>query len=240
MARIQEEIHLPSAGKLYKSDLTLQNMTVAEEKCLYGSSAESAVHKILKKCIVEDDVSVDDMIVPDVHYALVKLRQLSYGDDYPVDVTCPHCEHKFSHTVMLSDLECDYLGDDFQEPWEITLPISKDTLQCKIPRSKDLKRFDELAKKKATKFKQNEREVDYVYKLMLGIVSVNGESMLPDELYTYISSLPARDGAYIKHAFSKIKVGYDTTITAECPACNSSTDFQLPMTADFFLAEFDD
>ena len=125
MARINTTIDLPSNGKIYpRKQLTLQNMTIAEEKFLYGSSSDKAVDNILKSCIVDKDVNIDDLIVPDKHYALVQLRVMTYGEDYPVDLTCPACRKEFNNVVKLSTLEVDELPDDFKEPIKITLPVS--------------------------------------------------------------------------------------------------------------------
>lgn len=241
MSRITETIHLPSNGKIYPTkELTLQNMTIAEEKFIYGSSSDKAVDQILKKCIVDQNVDIDDLIVPDKHYALVRLRVLTYGEDYPVDLVCPKCGHKFTENVKLSTLEVDELPDDFTEPWKVTLPVSGDELELYIPRSRDIERYNTLASRKASKFKLNKDEVSYIFNTMLGIKTVNGEEMLEDELYNYVSELHARDSSYIKHAFSKIKVGYYTRLTAECPNCRGEVNYRLPMTSDFFLAKFED
>lgn len=240
MARINETIKLPSCGKVYDTtELTLQNMTIAEEKFIYGSSSDEAINKILKNCIVED-IDPEDLIAPDKHYALVRLRVLTYGEEYPVDLRCPICGKEFSHTVKLSDLDVNELPEDYAEPRKITLPVCKDELDIVIPRSKDIIKYDNLAKKKAEKFNLNIDEVSYIYNLMLSIRSVNGEDMLEDEMYKYLTELSGRDSSYIKHQLSKIKVGYDTRLECDCPMCGGTVKFKLPMTTDFFLTEYTD
>lgn len=241
MARITETINLPSNGRLYKTkSLTLQNMTVAEEKYLYGSSNNNAVDNILKACITDKDVDIDDLIVPDKHYALVRLRVLTYGEDYPVELICPKCGKRFTHKVKLSTLEVDELGKDFSEPIEFELPVCKDKISMHIPRSKDVARYDELARRKSEKFNLNLADTKYIFNTMLGIDKVNGEEMVDDELYTYVSELSGKDSSYIKHQLAKIKVGYYTRLTTECVGCHTEVRFGLPMTSDFFLTEFED
>lgn len=240
MSRITETINLPSNGRLYSTNkLTIQSMTVAEEKYLYGSSNDKAIDEILNKCI-QEDVNLDDLIVPDKHYALVRLRALTYGEDYPVDLRCPRCGKEFTETVKLSTLEVDELPKDFKEPIEITLPVSGDKLKLAIPRSGEINKFNELARRKAEKFDLNPAEVQYIFQTMLGIKSVNDDEMVEDELYTYIEELPAKDSSYIKHEFSKIRVGYYTRLECDCPGCRNKVNFNLPMTSDFFRTKFDD
>lgn len=243
MSRITTTVTLPSNGKIYPiKDVTLQNMTISEEKFLYGSSSESAIDSILNNCIVDRKFDVGDLIVPDKHFLLVQLRVLTYGEDYPVDLDCqnPKCGKKFTHNIKLSSLEIDELPDNFKEPFTCKLPVNGDELELHIPRSREVKRYEELAERKSDKFELNIDEVSYIFNTMLGIDRVNGDDMVEDELYSYISELHAKDSSYIKHIFSKIKVGYNVRLSAKCPYCGKLTTFRLPMTSDFFLTKFDD
>lgn len=240
--RANTTIKLPSNGKIYKTkELTLQNMTIAEEKFLYGSSdGDKAIDQILKNCIIDKDVNVEDLIVPDKYYALVQLRMLTYGDEYPIDLTCRGCGKNFTETVKLSTLEVDELPDDFKEPIKITLPVSGDVLELYLPRSNEISRYNELAERKADKFDLDLEEVNYIFQTMLGIKTVNGDQMLEDELYEYVKDLSGKDSSYIKHEFNKIKVGYYTRLSCDCPKCGRKVPYRLSMTSDFFLATFED
>lgn len=247
MARMSEVIKLPSNGRIYPiKELTLQNMTISEEKYIYGAASnDQAIDKILTSCI-QEDIDVNDLIVPDKHFALVRLRVLTYGDDYPVQTRCRVCGKTFIKNVKLSELEINELPDDFKEPIRITLPVSKDVLELRIPRSKDINRYNEMADQKATKYNLDKDEVNYIFNAMLGIISVNGEKigtvdgMTDEELYAYVSEFHAKDSSYIKHQFAKINVGYNTRIETNCPHCKAENRFRLPMTSDFFLSNFED
>lgn len=240
MARITETINLPSNGKIYPiKQLTLQNMTISEEKFLYGSSSDKAVDHILKNCIT-DNINIDDLIIPDKYYALVRLRILTYGEVYPIDHVCGRCGKSFTENLKLSTLEVDELPDDFKEPIVIELPVTKDQLEMYLPRSCDVDRYNDLAERKADRFNLNLDEVNYIYQTMLGIRTVNGDEMLDDELYEYVKELPGRDSSYIKHEFNKIKVGYYTKLSCTCPQCGSKISYRLPMNSDFFLTKFED
>lgn len=241
MSRITETIKLPSNGKVYPiKELTLQNMTIAEEKFLYGSSSDKAIDQILRSCITDKGVDIDDLIVPDKYFALVRLRVLTYGEDYPIDLTCNRCGKTFTENLKLSTLEVDELPDDFKEPIVIELPVSKDKLELYIPRSRDVDRYNTLAERKADRYNLNIDEVNYIYQIMLGIKSVNGDEMLDDELYEYVKNLSGKDSSCIKHEFNKIKVGYYTRLSCECPNCSGKVPYRLPMNGDFFLTSFED
>lgn len=238
MSRLSEVIHLPSNGKLYDiNELTIQNMTVAEEKFLLGSNGNRSISTILSKCVLNGEkIDFSNLIEADRFYLLVRIRCLTYGEDYDVNLRCANCNRLFEHTIKLSELDVDELDDNFKDHWEFTLPSCGDTVTMSIPRVKDNIENEKLAKKKSEKFHLNADEVRYIFSMMLGIEKVNGMNMLPDELYTYVSNLSGKDSAAIRKQMSQIRVGYDTNLETECPHCGETFKFALPMSANFFLA----
>lgn len=238
MARQSSLVRLPSNGKIYSlNELTIQNMTVAEEKFLLGSNGNKSISTILSKCVVDGDkIDFEDLIEADRFFLLVQLRVLTYGEDYDVKLRCSKCGKEFEHTVKLSELDVDELDESFKDHWEFELPVCKDVITMTIPRVRNNMESEKLAKKKAEKFHQNLDEVKYIYGLMLGISKVNGMDMFPDELYTYVSELSGKDASAIRKQMNSIKVGYDTNLETECPNCGETFSFVLPMSANFFLA----
>ena len=238
MARFNEVIHLPSNGKMYDlNELTIQEMTVAEEKFFLGSNGSKSITSVLKKCVVDGDkIDFDNLIEADRFYILVRIRCLTYGEDYDVNLRCSHCSKEFEHTIKLSELEVEELDDTFHDHWEFQLPVCKDTITMTIPKVRENLENDRLAKRKAEKFHLNLDEVRYVFGMMLGIEKVNGMDMLPDELYSYVSNLSGRDSASLRKEMSKIKVGYETNLETDCPHCGETFKFSLPLSVNFFLA----
>lgn len=238
MARFNEVINLPSNGKIYDlNELSIQEMTVAEEKFFLGSNGSKSVNSILQKCVVDGDkIDFNNLIEADRFYILVRIRCLTYGEDYDVNLRCSNCNREFEHVIKLSELEVDELDDTFKDHWEFQLPVCKDTITMTIPKVKDNLENERLAKRKAEKFHLNLDEVRYVFGMMLGIEKVNGMDMLPDELYSYISNLSGRDSAVIRKQMNNIKVGYETNLETECPHCGQTFKFALPMSINFFLA----
>ena len=238
MARQVSLVRLPSNGKLYDiNELSIQNMTVAEEKFLLGSNGNKSISTILSKCVIDGEkIDFNNLIEADRFFLLVQIRVLTYGEDYDVNLRCANCNKSFEHTIKLSELEVDELDDTFHDHWEFVLPGCKDTITMTIPRVKDNIENERLAKKKSEKFHLNMDEVRYIFSMMLGIEKVNGMDMLPDELYTYISNLSGKDSAFIRKQMNQIKVGYDTNLETDCPHCGETFKFALPMSASFFLA----
>lgn len=238
MARQSSIVHLPSNGRLYDlNELTIQNMTVAEEKFLLGSNGNKSISTILSKCVSDGEkIDFDSLIEADRFFLLVQIRCLTYGEDYDVSLRCPNCNHSFEHTIKLSELDIDELDPDFRDPWEIKMPGCGDTLTMTLPRVRDNLDNEKLAKKKAEKFHLNLDEVRYVFGLMLGIKKVNGMDMLPDELYTYVSELSGKDSAFLRKQMSEIRVGYNTSLETDCPNCGNTFKYSMPISSNFFLA----
>ena len=238
MSRLSEVIKLPSNGKLYDiNELTIQNMTVAEEKFLLGSNGNKSISTILSKCVLDGEkIDFNNLIEADRFYLLVRIRCLTYGEDYDVNLRCANCNKTFEHTIKLSELDVDELDENFKDHWEFELPACKDVITMTIPRVKDNVENEKLAKKKSEKFHLNMDEVRYIFTMMLGIEKVNGQDMLPDELYTYVSNLSGKDSAFIRKQMSQVKVGYDTNLETDCPHCGETFKFTLPMSSSFFLA----
>ena len=113
MARLSEIVKLPSNGKMYDiNELTIQNMTVAEEKFLLGSNGSKSISTILSKCVLDGDkIDFDNLIEADRFYLLVRIRCLTYGEDYDINLRCSNCNNAFAHVVKLSELEVDELDD---------------------------------------------------------------------------------------------------------------------------------
>ena len=64
MARQSSVIKLPSNGKVYPlNEVTIQEMTVAEEKFLLGSNGSKSLSTILSKCVIDGDkIDFEDLI----------------------------------------------------------------------------------------------------------------------------------------------------------------------------------
>lgn len=242
MARMTEKVKLPSNGVLYgkeiPAELTVQNLTVDEEAMLYGSNGDKAIDNILDS-IIKEDIDINSLITPDKHFLLVRARVLTYGPEYPLEVTCPRCG-EFHYDVNLSELPVSYLDSSFINEREITLPQSKDVLTIKIPIGHDVNHAEQQVKRKVNKFGVNQAKANYISGLSMNIVKINGEEAVFDEAYQFVSELSGMDSSYLKKEINKIDVGYDTMVIAECPKCGQDVSFRLPMTGDFFRTKFDD
>lgn len=243
-AKYETTVTLPTNGKLYgedgPEDITIRAMTTKEEKLLLGSPNSHAFDSIIKACIVDPkDIDVNDLIAADTNYLLFRLRIHTYGPDYDITTTCPNCRARNENTINLEDLPVNELGDDFEEPFKITLPMSGDTLECALLRKHDIDAIDSRSKKIARRSKKATlNEISFNYRMGKYIKKINGKEVSWDEAVAYTQDMHGRDSAWFWHEINKVDVGYDTELEIECDECGEVYTTMMPITMEFFRPSF--
>lgn len=162
------------------------------------------------------------MQIQDIQILLVKLREISFGDDYYFEnIKCPHCEAKNSAMIKLSSLEM----KTYPKPEKLVhmLPKSKHEIEYKPMDLSDLKRLGS----------DQERLLNnHVTETVLTILKRLGDKC---ELTAHdVEALPALDNKFIADN-APVHDHIDDVITHECNSCGKDFDFNLgEMTPDFF------
>jgi ribosomal protein S17E len=164
---------------------------------------------------------------------------ITYGPEYKVDVTCPTCGATNTYTIMLNELDVNYLDDDFKEPIEVTLPRSGHKLSLKILRNEDSDFIDRYSKKFAKQFNLNVREVEFTARLAKYITAIDGEQVDFTTAKDFVDNLMSRDSAEIRSAMNRILVGVDTRTNVICKSCSDEFTFSMPLTSEFFRPTFE-
>lgn len=242
MAFTLEKYKLPSNGKLkgVPKEVTIRNMTTAEEKMLLGS-AEDVFDQIIKKCVTEpDDFDIDKIPLMDKNFLYVKLRVISYGPDYKFEYRCPECGKVSSVTINLDDLEVTYLPDDFKDPFDtFNLPVCNDEIALSLPRNEDFNRIRARVRQYQSKFPDAIGDESWVFGMMAFISAINGKEV-DATLHKYVEELHVRDAAYLRHRINKLTGGIERDYTVHCNKCGEDVEVAIPMGANFFHADFDD
>lgn len=235
------DVELPSRAVIYDNDLVppivkIRPMTTKEEKILYGSNSANALDIVIKNCVVEPKtLNLSHLIVPDKYAILVALRIISIGDLYPVKHKCEHCGEVNDIDIMLSELKVNYLGDDFQEPYEIKLESINSVVGIKLLRGRDLDAVDEMVKKIKRKSKQAfVGDMGYTFRLAKYIQEIDGKAVTFDKALKFVESWTMRTSLEFRDAIENIEVGHDLDIVRECMYCGMDMEFSLPFTAEFF------
>jgi hypothetical protein len=96
-------------------EVTMREMTGQDEENIAHPSISQNGGKIitalLKGTVLTiggkpvDEETVRNLLIGDRDFLMVKLRQITIGDDYTTKVTCPRCQEKFDVKLNLDDLE---------------------------------------------------------------------------------------------------------------------------------------
>ena len=135
----EHEVELPSGGYLYqesddedikKGIVRLRPMSLADEEIIanqsYVKNGTVFVH-LLNSCML-NNFDARNFIPYDVFYLIYTLRQITYGEDYDFEVTCPECEKKFDFKMKISDATFSEIESNVETTKKIKLPVSKFTL----------------------------------------------------------------------------------------------------------------
>lgn len=215
-------IELPSKNKLdYVRDsskpIAIRAITFEDEKALASVKGRGDILSILlSRCV--SNINLAEILPSDRLYLLLKLREISYSDDYNFEVNCQYCSSENKGSVKLSELSVKYAPDDFSEVTEVFLSGLKKKVKVKI-----LKVKDEAYCKDSLEIISN------LWRFVEEIDNITDKSVISE----VIQKLPSKD---IKKIVSCLNpaIGVDTTIGFECASCKKLNTISLPITSDFF------
>jgi len=216
------EVEMPSENKLYTLEdkdmpITLRPMTFEDEKHLVSAkSGDDPINLILQRCI--SNIKVPDLLPMDKLYLIMKLRELSYGDEYNTLLICQTCKAENPTTVKLSTLNINPVPDGFSDPTEIYLEGLKKTAHIRLPRVKDEKYTNNAA-----------NALDQLWRFVVDIDGHTDKSVIS----AVVDKLPLRDVRFIINSLTT-DFGLDTMIKFECVSCGGVSVVDLPIDANFF------
>lgn len=245
---IEEIYPLPSLGKFYgenyPKEVSIRSLTTFEEKMRLGSQGFYQVMCKLLDAVVTspENFKAEELLVPDFLYLMYKMRVVTYGPNYKVQVKCPNCNHVSTVNINLDELETIFIDENAIEPFTVgPLPRTKDTLECRHLRVKDMIANEQRSNEILKLHPDYDGDPSYLLDLSSRIVTVNGESKIQAELQIYIENLPAMDSNYLRQACAHFSgdLGLNTDCKSICPRCNEEIDFNLPFSSEFFRPTFD-
>lgn len=243
---INETFAMPSRGlldEMIPESITLRAMTTMEEKMRLGSTGITVMPNIIKACLVDPiDSDTHRWTLPDIQFAMYKLRTVTYGPEYKLTLKCPKCGNEFEIIVNLDELPVNELPDGFVNPFAIDpLPVSGDELECRFLSIKDYVDIDKESKRILRKFPEYQGDPAMICMLQHKIVKVNGEVLQGKKLQDYCEKMHARDLRFFNSKYNKVadSFGMDIYDMAEaCPRCGNDVEFDLPVTEEFFRPEY--
>jgi len=216
------EVELPSECRVYQlidEDLpvSIRPMTFEDEKSLVSAGKnEDPVNLILSRCV--SNVKVPDLLPMDKLYLIMKLREISYGDDYNTLLICGLCTAENPTSIKLSHLNINPVPDDFSDPVTITLPALNKEIKIRYPRVKDEKFMADST-----------QALDQLWRFIVDIDGHTDKSVIS----AVLDRLPVRDVRTILNAI-KTDYGVETKVKLECKECGGVSVQDLPLDANFF------
>jgi hypothetical protein len=206
-------------------------MTGAEEELLTNQKlirSGDAVNQVLANCILRigesEDVTVKfvlDMLSGDRLFVLVKLRQISLGDEVELELGCANaaCRAKSQAIVNLDDLPVTPYPDERE--FVFVLPSSEAKVRfCYLDGHKE-KRLAQM------------QEPSISAAMLIRILDIDGNPPSKKAL----AEMSMRDRSALRAEMLRVDAGIDTAIECDCDSCGSRIRTRLEAEPSFLFPE---
>jgi len=221
------EVELPSRNKFYNlvdpaKPITLRPMTFEDEKSMMSNKNPNvdAINSLLARCV--GNINISHILQLDKMYLIMKLREISYGDDYSAVIGCPGCRKESNVKFKLSQLLVNYLDSDSTNPVDVHLPVLDKNVKVRLPRIEDERYFQSSELATANMWRFVEEIEGHTSKTIISQV---------------VQQLPLKDAHAVLNALGAVDIGVDTNVRFVCSFCSHSEVMELPITADFFTVK---
>ena len=195
------------------TEIDLVEMTGVEEDLLTNQrliKTGEAVNQVLANCIkrVGDSDTpgmkdVLDMLSGDRLFVLVRLRQVSLGDEVELELACHNmaCGERNYVTINLADLEVTPYGEERE-------------FEFKLPGSGKVVRFGYLDGHKEKRLAAM-KQPSLTTAMMIRILSIDGQS--PSK--KHLNEMSMRDRSALREEMTRVDGGIDTAVDVSCDSC---------------------
>jgi hypothetical protein len=243
-----ETVPIPSEGVVYQAGSPLSNkktvnikaMTAKEEDILTSRALiknGTVIGHLLKSCVTEQGVDVDEMLVGDRNALMVAIRITGYGPDYKADVTCPDCSERSSQTFSLAELEIKRLEIDPVNPGEnrfsYTLPVTKKEIHFRFLTGRDEQQIAIENERMQKLFPDRAQDSLVTSRLSNAILSVDGVTDR-NKIRLFVEHMPALDSRRLRTFMDKSEPGISMSSHMSCPHCGEGNFVDLPIGVNFF------
>jgi hypothetical protein len=210
-------------------EIVLREMTGVEEELLTNQRlirTGDAVNQVLRNCIVKlgekENLSTDDvlsMLSGDRLFALVRLRQVSLGDEVELDLGCPNqtCRKRCIVNVDIEKLTVSHYNE-------------KREFEFRLPGSGVVVRFGYLDGHKEKRLASLD-EPSISAAMLARIIDIDGKS--PDK--KAVNAMSLRDRNALRSEMARVDAGVDTVVETECEACGTRIRTRLEAESAFLF-----
>jgi len=215
---------LPSGGAI-----ELREMTGAEEEILTNQRLirnGDAVNQVLQNCIIHLDDNeaptakdILAMLSGNRLFALVKLRQISLGDEVEMELACPNngCRMTNFVTINLEELEVTPYSEERE--FDFVLPGSGAKVRFGFLDGHKEKRLASL------------KEPNISSAMLIRIIDIDGKP--PSK--KILAEMSMRDRSALRQEMARVDAGIDTSVEVECDGCGTPIRTRLEAESAFLF-----
>jgi hypothetical protein len=217
-------VSVPSKNRFYNlidsaKPISLRPMTFDDEKAMLSkkNANQDVLNVLLGRCI--NNIDVGQLLQMDKLYLIMKLREISYGDEYSATISCNGCRRDNQVKFELSKLQVNLIEEDLTNPVDVYLPVIKKKCKVRLPRVSD-----------ENYFANSEYAVANLWRFIEEVDGHEAKGLISK----LVPQLPIKDIHAILNILSGNKYGIDTKVRFLCNYCNHNEIMELPITSDFF------
>ena len=228
LAKVEEKtawitVDLPTAGVFTNGvgSIEVRPFTFEDEKILRSikkvTDGSNVINTLIQRCT--KDLDFNNISLVDKNFILFKLREISYGNDYGIEVDCNSCGETNELTVELDKLPIKYADITSSKSTSIVLPDSEVTIEYTYPTASD------------EKFLNNPGHLmDNIWRF---VKSINGHSerMI---IQGFITKTSGKDITVLRKAIFDNEFGLQTKVNFLCNSCGDDSVIELPINESFF------
>jgi len=217
------EVHLPSKNKFYTLEnegdpITIRPMTFEDEKLLTRIKDKNImINKLLSLCV--KNININQLLMFDKIYLLLKIREISFGDEIKTETQCTNCGFDNVLTFNISTFNKNEVSDDLTDPREVTLPALNKTAVVRFPRVSDEQYL-----------LNSDKIFDNVWRFVESIDGHANKSIVSKVLH----KLPAKDVNVLMKEVFGTNYGIQMRGKYECDSCGETSVAEVQITDDFF------
>ena len=244
-----ESVPLPSRGAVYpeqsglcgRETVDIRVMTAREEDILTSRALikkGTVITELLKSCLMDKGINVQDMIAGDRNAIMVALRITGYGAEYPAEIQCNACDHVYENSFNLAALPIKRLEIEPVRPGEncfaFQLPVTKHNVLFKFLTGKDEEEINIIQEK--MKKLGSIRDSFVTTRLKHCIVQID-QITSKAEIVKFVDKMRAGDSKALRNYIDKHEAGIIMKQSSTCPACGDEEEVGMPLGAGFFWPE---
>jgi len=229
-------VELPTKGIYYKNkkkSVRVAYLTAADENILSSQNliaSGKVVDELLKRKIIDKDLSVDEIVEEDRQAVLIFLRNTAFGSEYTLTANDPKTNEQFSVDVDLSQLKVkDFtLEEDVNGEYPFYMEKSKTNITFQFLTMKQEKEIDEI--RKSWNGNGVAPVITKQLEFMIKSVGGNKEQM---SIRQFIESMPIKDSQDFRKYVEDNKPGLDLSQTTTTPS-GDTIQVQIGFGVEFF------